>query len=264
MSLEEGPGKTIALAVGIGVNRNKALVDVDGSLLSENGNITAGSNLTLNMTDYYRGIMTVQSISGAVSGKKTDWSVAGALSVMSNKAESHVNLNSARIEGKDVAVTAYDKSKIAVRAGGINASKGANVGMGISVAGIGSDNRVEARIADGATITADSFRLTAEKAQVDWDDYKFPLTWRDAISDSSGLDDEERENIYPGLIDIHRNPGEKSYHVTVNMDTYALMKVADALSFLSSTNYYAESIAGSLMGKSRESQYNNLNLAGSA
>ena len=263
MSLEEGPGKTIALAVGIGVNRNKALVDVDGSLLSENGNITAGSNLTLNMTDYYRGIMTVQSISGAVSGKKTDWSVAGALSVMSNKAESHVNLNSARIEGKDVAVTAYDKSKIAVRAGGINASKGANVGMGISVAGIGSDNRVEARIADGATITADSFRLTAEKAQVDWDDYKFPLTWRDAISDSSGLDDEERENIYPGLIDIHRNPGEKSYHVTVNMDTYALMKVADALSFLSSTNYYAESIAGSLMGKSRESQDNKLNLAGS-
>ena len=263
MSLEEGPGKTIALAVGVGVNRNKALVDVTGDLKSENGNITAASDLTLNMTDYYRGIMTVQSISGAVSGKKTDYSIAGALSIMVNKAESHVDLNSGTIVGNDVSVTAYDKSKIAVRAGGINVSKGANVGMGISVAGIGSDNKVEAKIGDGASITADSFKLTAEKAKVDWDDYKFPLTWRDAISDSSDLDDEERENIYPGLIDIHRKPGEKSYDVKINMDTYALMKVADALSFLSSTNYYAESIAGSLMGKGKESQDNKLNLAGS-
>ena len=135
--------------------------------------------------------------------------------------------------------------------------------MGMSAATIWSGNDVKANLGSAIDVTADSFTLNAQKLGVTYSDYKFPFTWQDLISDSSDLDDEERENVYTGLIDVHRKPGETAYTVDVNLDTYALMKIPDMLNFLSSNNYYVEAIAGSVMKKSSEGDGNKLNLSGS-
>ena len=263
MSLAKEKGKSIAAAVGISVNRNQAHATVNGNLAAADGDVTVSADLKQNLTDTYRGRLAVQSIAGAVSGKGSDTSVAGALSLLFSYGETDAIVDG-DLKGNAVSVTANDKSKLAVRAGGINVSKGANVGAGVSVATIWSANTVKAEVKDGATIDADSFTLKAVKAPVTWDDYRFPLSLQDLISDSSDLDDGERENVYPGLIDVHKKPGEKSYTVSINMDTYTLMKLADALNFLSSKNYYTEAIAGSLVtGQADSTKPNKLNAAGS-
>jgi hypothetical protein len=91
-----------------------------------------------------------------------------------------------------------------------------------------------------------------------------PFKVTDVFTDSSALSDEERENVSTGLIDIHKKSGETSYKVDINMDTYALMKLLDAANVLSYTNYYAESIAGSLVtGSADDARTNAFNGAGS-
>ena len=239
-------GNSIAAAVGVSVNKGQATVDISGNV-EANGNVDITATLTQNMDDPYTGKLGVQSLSGAVAGKDSTLAIAGAVSVLSTEAVTRAVVDSAeKITGERVKISADDKSKNAVRAGGISVSKGATVGMGLSAATILSENTVEARVGDGAVITATDFELSALKRKVTFDDYKFPLGWEDLVSDSSSLTDEQRENVYTGLIDVHKKPGETAYTVDVNLDTYALMKVADMLNFLSSDNYYAEAIAGSV------------------
>ena len=262
MTLAKGKGKTIAAAVGVSVNKNEAHVQVNGDLTASDGDITVQSNLRQNQTDTYRGRLAVQSIAGSVSGKGSDASVAGAISMLFSYGKSDAVVDG-NLTGNNVSVVANDKSKLAVRAGGINVSKGANMGMGVSVATIWSEDEVKAELKDGHTVDADSFALKAVKAPVTWDDYKFPLDMQYLISDSSALDDKERENVYPGLIDVHKKPGDKNYTVEINFDTYKLMKAVDALNFLSSKNYYTEAIAGSLVTGSAGNDNNALNAAGS-
>ena len=272
MGLEESNGgNSIAAAVGVSVNNNKATVDVYSNI-DAGGDVTIDANLTQNLTDTYKGRLAVQSISGAVSGDKTDKSISGAISALVSHATTRASIvgmeeeghrGASEVKGANVSVMATDKSKLAIRAGGINVSKGAATGMGMSAATIWSGNDVKANLGSAIDVTADSFALNAKKLGVTHSDYKFPFTWQDLVSDSSDLDDEERENVYTGLIDVHRKPGETAYTVDVNLDTYALMKIPDMLNFLSSNNYYVESIAGSVMKKASEGEGNKLNLSGS-
>ena len=263
MTLAKGEGKTIAAAVGVSVNKNEANATVNGDLTASGGDVTVSADLKQNLTDLYRGKLAVQSIAGAVSGKGSDISVAGAVSILVSSAESQAVVDG-NLSGNAVSVTANDKSKLAVRAGGINVSKGTNVGAGVSVATIWSGDKVRAEVKDGATIDADSFTLKAVKSPVTIDDYKFGVALKDVITDTSDLDDEERKNVSTGLIDVHRKPGEKSYTVDFNLNTYNLMKFADALNFLSAKNYYTEAIAGSVVtGQADPNKPNALNAAGS-
>ena len=239
-------GNSIAAAVGVSVNRSQATVDATGNL-EAGDNVDVTATLTQNMDDPYTGKLGVQSLSGAITGKDSTLVIAGAVSVLATEAVTRAKVEGAeKITGDRVKISADDKSKNAVRAGGISVSKGATVGMGLSAAAILSENTVEAHLGDGATVTAKDFELSALKREVTFDDYKFPLGWQDLVSDTSSLTDEQRENVYAGLIDVHRKPGETAYTVDVNLNTYNLMKVADMLNFLSSNNYYAEAIAGSV------------------
>ena len=222
-------------------------MDVKGDITAGE-DLTVASTLTQNMTGDYPGRLAVQALSGSVSGKGAEYSIAGAVSALVSHAVSSAKIDGAKkMKGKAVSVTATDKSKLAVRAGGVNVSRGANVGMGISVATIWSGDTVEAKLGDGAKVESGSFELAARKLAVTMDDYVFPLCWADLITDSSALNDDERQNVNAGLIDIHKKPGEVSYDVDVNMSTYALMKNPDMLNFLSATNYYTEAVGGSLV-----------------
>ena len=278
-------GSSIAAAFGISVNNNKSTIDIGAqaepakddkpavpekvaNLISTNGDVTVDADLTQNMTGSYRGWLAVQSLSGAVSGTGADKTFAGAFSVVVSHATTRAALNNAMtIEGDNVAIHANDKTKLAARAGGISISKGTNTGMGASVVTIWAGNDVEASVnkdlSKKTTIKANSFDMRAQKERVDYSDFKFPLSMSTLITDSSELTDEQRENVYTGFIDVHKEPGKQSYSIDINIDSYALMQAADALNFLSSNNYYAESIAGSVTGKSSNGGMDSTNRAGS-
>ncbi|MCR4711379.1 MAG: hypothetical protein K5707_03690, partial [Clostridia bacterium] len=266
MSLEkaENGGNDIAAAVGVSINKNKALISMEGNLEAAK-DVTLDSNLTQNLTDGYKGYLAVQSVSGAISGKGYDYSIAGALSFMISLAESKAVVKGAeKISGENVTINAYDKSKLGIRAGAINFSTGAAKGGGVSIGTIWSGNTVRAEVNDGAAIRADAFKMNAEKAKVSWSDFKFPFDLKQVLSDSSELTDEQRENVQTGLIDVHREPGQKTYTVDFNISSYALMNFLDNINVLSSQNYYVETVAGSLIkGRAKDNEPNALNATGS-
>ena len=258
-------GSTIAGAGAISVNNNKATVDTRGSLTSREGNLKVASDLTLNQEEEFLGKLGAQALSGAGSGKETDWTVGGAVAAIKSRSEARARSTGLTegapftLSGDEVSVTATDKTKLALRAGGISGSKGSNIGIGASLAVIWSNNDVKAELGDNASVTGRSFTLSADKKSVSKDDYKFPLKWRDLIT-STQMKDEDKENLQTGIFNINKKKGSLTYDVEVNADTYRLMKAFDALNFLSSTNYYTEAIAGSLV---TGGDSNKLNGAGS-
>ena len=81
-------------------------------------------------------------------------SIAGAISFVWSEAESTVAFaggteqSHRKIEGGNIAIEATDKSKLAVRAGGISLSGGSSFGMGLSSGTVVSNNKVHAILGD--------------------------------------------------------------------------------------------------------------------
>ena len=269
MSVEAAEDRnTIAAAVGVSVNSDKATVEVRNDVKSTQlQNVTIGSSLTMNMEDGYSTRLPVQSLAGSVSGKGTSKSIGGAAAVVVSHGVSKAEVSGAKkISGGRVAVTAYDKSKLGARAGGVNISTGANVGIGVAVAVLYSDNEVKASVGDGADIEAQIFELSATKKAITWEDFKLPWTVKDAFSDSTKLTEEQRGSVDTGLLDIRRDPKDpnSAYKVKLNFDTYNLMKLFDAGNMLAFNNYYTAAIAGSLVtGSASDTSGNDFNGAGS-
>ena len=252
ITAEHAKGNIISAAVGISVNSNKATVDVKSDVTTnEYSKVDIASRLTMNMEEGFISRLPVQSLSGAVSGKGTSKSIAGAAAVTVSHAVSKAEVTgiNAKLEGGAVSVTAFDQSKLGARAGGVNISTGANVGAGVSAAVIYSDNEVTASVADGVEVSAHTFQLDAVKKAITWENFVLPWKWTDVFTDSTMLSDEERAQVQTGLIDIHREATEWGYNykVDLNLDTYALMKLFDAGNMLAFNNYYTAAIAGSLV-----------------
>ena len=252
MSLAKA-SNSIAAGIAVSVNQNKANVDMTGGLNSTSGNVDATANLTQNMDGLYRGKLGAQALAGSISGADSKMSIGGAVSVLVSKAEATVNIKKgtgdagSKLNGKQVTVSAQDKSKLAVRAGGVSISRGSSVGMGLSAAAVKSSNTVTAKVGDGFTITGSGFDLTARKLGVSMKDYVNPVPLTDVITDSSKLTDEQRKEANTGIIDLHKGKDDKSYKIEVNLSSEDVLKAVDLLNFLSSTNYYAEAMAGSIM-----------------
>ena len=99
MGLEDSnKGNSIAAAVGVSVNNNKATVDVYSNI-DAGGDVTVDANLTQNLTDTYKGRLAVQSISGAVSGDKTEKSISGAISALVSHATTRASIVGNEEEG---------------------------------------------------------------------------------------------------------------------------------------------------------------------
>jgi len=257
MSLAE-KANSIAVGVAVTVNNNKSNVNAKGDIAAE-GDVTLSSELTQNMDGDFRGRLAAQSLAGSVAGKDSSVSLGGAVSVVVANAQSTVGLaGSTDVAGQNVTVEATDKSKLAARAGGLSISKGSSIGMGIASTTIVSNNEVKATVGDNVEITADSFRLNAEKKQVKDSDFKQLIDLRTLVTDSSALSDEQRKEAKTGFIDVHKGKSDNSYKVEVNLSQEKLLGTLDGLNFLSSQNTYAEAIAGSVATGST-----NASLAGS-
>ena len=243
---------SIAAGVAVSVNNNtsKTLVTVS---VDSGDDAAFTADLTQNMDDSFRGKLAAQSLAGAVSGANSTLSVGGAISVLVSNAETGVTIGNGQKNGTKVTsqgamtISASDKSKLSARAGGVSISKGSSVGVGASVVTIVSNNKVESSVQDNARITAKRLQILAERRRVDFSDFISPVSPSLLLTDSSALTDEQRKEANTGIIDIHKGENEESYKVEINVTSDKLLEAVDLLNFLSFTNYYAESIAGSIM-----------------
>ena len=116
------------------------------------GNVNVMATQTQNMDDEYRGWLGAQSIAGSVAGSGGA-SVAGAFAIIVSSADTLAKIGKgAELTAEDVVVLATDKSKLALRAGGVSISTGATVGLGGSFAMIYTYNTVKALIDQGITV----------------------------------------------------------------------------------------------------------------
>ena len=150
------------------------------------------------------------------------FSIGGAVAIIVSKATTKVIFEDAgnksegtKITGGDITIAAKDKSKIALRAGGMSISKGASVGIGAAFALIYSHDDVGARLGDYAIVNGESLQVSAKKIRVDMSDYESTFSFDMLITDSSNLTDEERENADTGIFDIKKNEDGKSYSVKI-------------------------------------------------
>ena len=259
MSLAQS-SNAIAAAVAVSVNRNEARAGVaDDSIVTiagagGNGGIGVTASLSANTDGDYRGYLGAQALAGAVSGSGGKVSIGGALAVIVSRSVTSASIggNAHIYNGGDLLVSATDKTKLALRAGGGSISKGAAVGVGASFALIYAHNSVNASIGDSCELYVKSLKLVAEKQRLDSSDYHSAAGLDRLLTDTSELTAAEREQAKTGLIDIHRETdpatGKKSdsYKVEVNITAEKLIGAIDLLNFLSSCNYYVEAIAGSI------------------
>ncbi|MGF7003762.1 hypothetical protein M2149_002167 [Lachnospiraceae bacterium PFB1-21] len=239
----------IAAGVAVSVNKNQAKVTIGNNIVSEDEDIFIEASLSQNMDGKYRGYLGAQAIAGSTSGSGGNASIAGAVAIIVSRAETEVTVKEGvELTGKDIVIQASDKSKLAVRAGAVSISKGSKVGMGASFALVYAHNTVIAEIKNNVTIHANNFTLSAMKKRVDFSDYQSSLGMDNLLTDSTNV--KPGETYTPGLVDMKKTgSGEnEGYTISINISTASLLNTLDLLNFLSSTNYYAEAIAGAING----------------
>ncbi len=232
----------ISTGVAVTVNRNKASVQVSGKADAQ-GDVTVASTLYQNLDEQYAGLLSAQAIAGSVSAKAGGKvSIAGAVAVQVARAAALAQVaDDAIVKGRNLTVSALDKSKIAVRAGSVSVGQ-QTVGVGASFALIYAENTVTASVGKRAELTGGGLRVTAEKMQVSTKDYQFPF----GVSTLFTVDVQEDRD--KGIINLHTGKVEgRSMALEIALDTTDLLKLFDLLNFLSTMNYYAEAISGAIL-----------------
>ena len=230
---------SISGGAAITQSSNKAVVDVKGDLVSGGkGDITVKSTLTQNMAEDFADRMTAQSLSGALSGPKSTFSVGGAVSVVKSSAESSVFVDGGSekkrqtIKGGNISIESTDKSRLNGRAGGVSLSFGDTVGIGASIMVLKSGNKVSAKIGDYANIEGNSLTVSAEKQAVTGDDYKNLLAMRDK---------EDNDD----LINVKESEDKKENEAKVNIYASKVQKAFEGINKYTFLNNYAEALSGS-------------------
>ena len=258
----------VSIALGVASNRNDAIVKVgEGSSdahVESNGNIIIKAETTQNMDGAYKGLLTVQSVAGTSAGG-SNFAMAGAVSILYSADDTEVlvgdNSDIITKSGGNVSIFSTEKSKLAVRAAGVEAGRSTKAGIGATFINVYADDTVRTKIGNKVTITGNDVSIYAEKAKVDWSDYKSTFEFSHYIKFTK--DEKPDENT---LVHINYNskssektngegtqnkenkePEKKTIEVTKNLkDTENILAKLDDLNFLSSTNYYLEAISGAV------------------
>ena len=258
----------ISLGVGFAVNHNKTTVKVgesgEAAHVESSGNIIVKAENTQNMDGDYKGLLTVQSVAGTSAGG-SNFAMAGAVSVLYSATDTEVSVGAnsdiMTKTGGNVSIFSTDKSKYAVRAAGVEAGRSAKGGVGAAFINVYADDTVRTMIGDKVTIKGNDVSIYAEKARVDWSDYKSTFEFshyikftKDKERDQSSLihinynskssDKKDGDNTQS---DDKKKADNKTIEVYKNLnDVENILKKLDDLNFLSSTNYYLEAISGAI------------------
>ena len=243
----------ISAGIAVSVNGNIADAQVGGNLIAtgsesrNNGKVKVYSNLTQNMDGKFRGLLAAQSLAGAIGGQSGIVGFAGAVSIVVAQAQAKAGiLEDAVLKAGPIDVLATDKSKIAVRAGALQAG-GQNAGVGASFALIYAENEIDAYVGDRANITGESLSVAARKIVVNEDDYEFPLSLKTLFTVNVPDDDSANKGIINlNISDSNTDSKVGMNSLEVNLSTDRVMQAIDMLNYLASVNYYMEAIAGSI------------------
>lgn len=107
--------------------------------------------------------------------------------------------NNIRIEGGNIRISASDKTKLAIRAGGVSLSKGSKAGVGAAFGLVYGNDQVTVQIGNYTDIRGESLEITANKLRVDRSDFESAIQAGTFITDTSKLTDEERPTQRPAL-----------------------------------------------------------------
>ena len=165
------------------------------------------------MDGAYKGLLAAQALAGAVSGAGKV-SIAGSLAIVVDNAKSKVIVamldgngndiatksNNIRIEGGNIRISASDKTKLAIRAGGVSLSKGSKAGVGAAFGLVYGNDQVTVQIGNYTDIRGESLEITANKLRVDRSDFESAIQAGTFITDTSKLTDEEKANAKTGFI----------------------------------------------------------------
>ena len=99
------------------------------------------------------------------------------------------------------------KSKLAVRAAGVEAGRSTKAGIGATFINVYADDTVRTKIGNKVTITGNDVSIYAEKAKVDWSDYKSTFEFSHYIKFTK--DEKPDENTL-----VHINYNSKSSEKT--------------------------------------------------
>lgn len=259
---------SIAAAVAISVDGNEAITLVSGDITAKKteksgttlGDVQFESDLTQNMDGAYKGLLAAQALAGAVSGAGKV-SIAGSLAIVVDNAKSKVIVamldgngndiatksNNIRIEGGNIRISASDKTKLAIRAGGVSLSKGSKAGVGAAFGLVYGNDQVTVQIGNYTDIRGESLEITANKLRVDRSDFESAIQAGTFITDTSKLTDEEKANAKTGFINLDKRGEDGSYTLDVNVSTSDALSLVNALNVFSSANYYVDAVAGSIM-----------------
>ena len=259
---------SIAAAVAISVDGNEAITLVSGDITAKKteksgttlGDVQFESDLTQNMDGAYKGLLAAQALAGAVSGAGKV-SIAGSLTIVVDNAKSKVIVamldgngidiatksNNIRIEGGNIRISASDKTKLAIRAGGVSLSKGSKAGVGAAFGLVYGNDQVTVQIGNYTDIRGESLEITANKLRVDRSDFESAIQAGTFITDTSKLTDEEKANAKTGFINLDKRGEDGSYTLDVNVSTSDALSLVNALNVFSSANYYVDAVAGSIM-----------------
>ena len=259
---------SIAAAVAISVDGNEAITLVSGDITAKKteksgttlGDVQFESDLTQNMDGAYKGLLAAQALAGAVSGAGKV-SIAGSLAIVVDNAKSKVIVamldgngndiatksNNIRIEGGNIRISASDKTKLAIRAGGVSLSKGSKACVGAAFGLVYGNDQVTVQIGNYTDIRGESLEITANKLRVDRSDFESAIQAGTFITDTSKLTDEEKANAKTGFINLDKRGEDGSYTLDVNVSTSDALSLVNALNVFSSANYYVDAVAGSIM-----------------
>ena len=205
-------GNSIAVGVAVSNIYNETTASL-GSVNSSGGSITIRATSSQNMSDEYRSKLGAQGIAGAVSGTDGKIGVAGALALINSNAKTsaYIAPNAVITNAGAISISAQETSKLAARAWAAAATiNGQSVaGVGATFVVIYSNNEIKAYVGSGASVTAASLSLSAEKKRVNMTDFSYDFDFED---------NDIPANIFEGL---------------------------ELVNFLICNNYYAEAIAGS-------------------
>ena len=212
MSMEQD-SNSIAAGVAVVVERNESTIDIYGDLTAKNaegkaGELSLDASTTKNMDGSYRGLLAGQALSGAVAGGTV--SVSGSVTVLTDDSVTAVRIHSTAskpitVEGGAIRFQAYDKTKLAIRAGGVGVSAGGNAGAGAAFAILYANSVVDASVGEKAVIRGSSLDICAEKAVVDYSDFENVVGVDTFLTDTSEVAAADKDKVDKGIINLDRD-----------------------------------------------------------
>ena len=258
----------IALAVAINIIGNDQHTDVSGILTTtgtgteDKPDLVIESVAVINMNGKYN---TAQAIGGSFCSGDSKVTITGAVTIVKAAGVTLTEIhNGTEITGTAVKLLADNKSKLALRAGGISkTSKGATVGAGLSFALLYDDSATmliigdraaaedtDSYLADRVVIRANTVDIRALKERIEWtsDNLTGLISTFISVKSDDAIGGASQSGIFNVNLDLSGGGIKTTFSKATGLSLYEAI-LSSAGYCLEQSNYYVEATGGTISGK---------------